>query len=148
MHDVWHLVAGYETTSSNEIAISAFQLAQFGHNYSSMFLAAGMAMSITREPRGFCIIMQIVSEAWRHGRETPVMMDIVWENEWENSLDQIRKSHGISTYRSIFPVDLLESIEVAPIWKKLHLAYRLVKYHIQLRLNVRQTITSAPPSPA
>ena len=47
MHDVWHLVAGYTTHSSNEIAISAFQLAQFGHNYSGMFLGFGMALSAT-----------------------------------------------------------------------------------------------------
>jgi ubiquinone biosynthesis protein Coq4 len=53
MHDVWHLVAGYETTSSNEIAISAFQLAQFGHNYSSVFLAAVMSISTFKEPRGY-----------------------------------------------------------------------------------------------
>src|SRR5665213_1402879 len=37
-HDVWHLVAGYETTGLHEVAISAFQMAQFGHQYSSMFL--------------------------------------------------------------------------------------------------------------
>jgi ubiquinone biosynthesis protein Coq4 len=65
MHDVWHLVAGYETTSSNEIAISAFQLAQFNHNYSSMFLAAVMAISTFKEPRGFTILMQIVTDAER-----------------------------------------------------------------------------------
>jgi ubiquinone biosynthesis protein Coq4 len=63
MHDVWHLVAGYTTHSSNEIAISAFQLAQFGHNYSAMFLAAALAMATTAEPQGFTILMQIITEA-------------------------------------------------------------------------------------
>ncbi|MFT4615154.1 MAG: hypothetical protein ACI9NT_002306, partial [Bacteroidia bacterium] len=68
MHDVWHLVAGYTTHSSNEIAISGFQLAQFGHHYSAQFLATGMAMSTLNEPRGFTILMQIVAESWQHGR--------------------------------------------------------------------------------
>lgn len=138
MHDVWHLVAGYETTSSNEIAISAFQLAQFGHNYSAMFLAVGMAMSVTKEPRGFAIILQIIAEAWQHGREAPVMMDIVWENEWNNSLEEIRASHGINTYKSIFPVDLLESIDSAPLLKKALLVFQLIKYHILLRRTARR----------
>ncbi|MFT4520075.1 MAG: ubiquinone biosynthesis protein Coq4 [Halioglobus sp.] len=133
MHDVWHLVAGYETTSSNEIAISAFQLAQFGHNYSAMFLAVGMAMSITQEPRGFSIIMQIVAEAWQHGRETPFMMNIEWEKEWNNSLKDIRATHGIRTYKSVFPTDMLETVESAPVWKKLTLSYPLLKYHFLLR---------------
>lgn len=135
MHDVWHLVAGYETTSSNEIAISAFQLAQFGHNYSSMFLAAVMAISTFKEPKGFTILMQILAEAWQHGRETPVMMDIEWEKEWDRSLEDIRARHQITTYDSIFPADLLESIETASLWRKLRLGYQLVRYNLRLRQN-------------
>jgi ubiquinone biosynthesis protein Coq4 len=133
MHDVWHLVAGYETTSSNEIAISSFQLAQFGHNYSAMFLAAGMTMSITQEPRGFSIVMQIIAEAWQHGRETPFMMNIEWEEEWQNSIADIRTTYGIRPYKSIFPTDLLESIESASLWKKLMLFSQLIKYQFTLR---------------
>ena len=138
MHDVWHLVAGYETTSSNEIAISAFQLAQFGHNYSSVFLAAVMAISTFKEPRGFNILMQIFWEAWQHGRQTPVMMDIEWEKEWNNSLTSIRSAHNIPTYQSIFPADLLESIDSASLWKKLQLGVQLTRYNLRLRLNNRQ----------
>ena len=142
MHDVWHLVAGYETTSSNEIAISAFQLAQFGHNYSSMFLAAVMAISTLKEPRGFTILMQIITEAWQHGRETPVMMDIEWEKEWNNSLEDIRATHNIPTYNSIFPADLLESIESASLLKKVHLGYQITRYNRNLRHNRAQPVMS------
>lgn len=133
MHDVWHLVAGYETTSSNEIAISAFQLAQFGHNYSSMFLAAVMAISTFKEPRGFTILMQIITEAWQHGQNTPVMMDIEWEQEWNNSLEDIRAAHNIPTYQSVFPADLLESVENASLFKKVKIGWQLVRYNRQLR---------------
>jgi len=133
MHDVWHLVAGYTTHSSNEIAISAFQLAQFGHNYSAMFLAAVSAMSTVNEPRGFTILMQIIMEAWEHGRATPAMMSIDWEDEWNSSLESIRSRHRISTYRSVFPADLLESIENPSLWKKLTMAFQLLKYNLQLR---------------
>lgn len=138
MHDVWHLVAGYETTSSNEIAISAFQLAQFGHNYSSMFLAAVMAISTFKEPRGFTILMQIICEAWQHGRQSPAMMNIEWEKEWNNSLESIRSAHKIPTYKSIFPADLLESIETASLWKKLQLGVQLTRYNLRLRQGSRQ----------
>lgn len=133
MHDVWHLVAGYETTSSNEIAISAFQLAQFGHNYSSMFLAAVMTISTIKEPMGFTILMQIITEAWQHGRETPVMMDIEWEQEWNNSLDNIRASHKIPLYQSVFPADLLESIENASLLKKVQLGYQITRFNRKLK---------------
>ena len=109
MHDVWHLVAGYETTASHEIAISAFQLAQFGHNYSAMFLATITTISCTLQRAGFGILMQLVAEGWRHGRETPAMMDIYWEAEWNRPIEEIRKAYGIPVYQSVLPANLFES---------------------------------------
>ena len=35
LHDVWHLFAGFGFTAQGEVAISGFQLAQFGQNYST-----------------------------------------------------------------------------------------------------------------
>ena len=98
-----------------------------------MFLAAGMAMSTTKEPRGFTVIMQIITEAWQHGRATPWMMNIAWEEEWNNSLEGIRLKHGIPVHQSVFPPDLLESVESSPFWKKLVLGYQLLRYNLKLR---------------
>ncbi len=136
MHEVWHLVAGYETTSSGEIAISAFQLAQFGHNYSSMFLAGVMAISTFKEPRGFNILMQIINEGWVHGRESPALMDIEFEQEWEASLEDIRRKYDIPVLQSVFPPDLLEAVEEAPFWRKLKLGLHLLRFMRQLRQSV------------
>ena len=133
MHEVWHLVAGYETTSAGEIAISGFQLAQFGHNYSSMFLAAVMTISTFKEPRGFNILMQIIFEGWQHGRQTPYMMDIDWEREWDSSLQDIRTRYGIETYRSVFPQDVLETVAEAPVWRRAAMLFRLLRFNMKLR---------------
>ena len=111
MHDVWHLVAGYETTASHEIAISAFQLAQFGHNYSAMFLATVATIAHVMQPAGFPILMQLIAEAWQHGRRSPAFMDIEWEDEWNDSIETIRARHGITVYRSALPADFLESLQ-------------------------------------
>ena len=113
MHDVWHLVAGYQTTASHEIAISAFQLAQFGHNYSAMFLATITTISCTLQPAGFGILMQLVAEGWRHGRQTPPMMDIHWEAQWNRPIEEIREAHGIPVYQSVLPANLFESANTA-----------------------------------
>ena len=108
MHDVWHLVAGYETTATHEIAISAFQLAQFGHNYSAMFLATVTTIAHAMQPAGFPILMQLIAEAWQHGCRSPAFMDIEWEEEWNDCIETIRARHGIAVYRSALPADLLE----------------------------------------
>lgn len=133
MHEVWHLVAGYETTGTGEISISAFQLAQFGHNYSSMFLVAVMAIADFKEPRTFNVLMQIINEGWRHGRETPAMMDIEWEREWRTPLPRVREKYGIPTYQSIFPADLMETAAEGGRLRKLSLALKVLRYSLRLR---------------
>lgn len=135
MHEVWHLVAGYRTTAFGEIAISAYQLAQFGHAYSSMFLAAAMAIGTFNEPRGFNVLMQIITEGWQHGRESPVMMDIDWEQEWDSSLDVIRTRYSIPLWQSVFPQDFLETLEGGPLWRRLYHMFQLLRFNLRLRQN-------------
>ncbi len=108
MHDIWHLMAGYETTALHEVAISSFQLAQFGHNYSAMFLAASLTISANRSPEGFGLLMHVVSEAWQHGRRTPNLMDIEWEECWNRPTEELRRHYGIEAFGSDFPADTIE----------------------------------------
>jgi ubiquinone biosynthesis protein Coq4 len=133
MHEVWHLVAGYRTTGTGEIALSGFQLAQFGHSYSSMFLAAVMAISSLKEPRSFTVLMQVILEGWRHGRDTPAMMAIPWEDEWEASLEDIRRRYRIKTYASVFPPDLMETAAGGNLWRRAALTLSVLRYALRLR---------------
>jgi hypothetical protein len=52
-------------------AICSFQLAQFGHNYSAMFLATVATMSQSSSPEAFNLMMRIFSESWLHGSKAP-----------------------------------------------------------------------------
>ena len=110
MHDVWHLVAGYRTTSLHEMAISSFQLAQFGHHYSAMFLATVLCMSCLKQPAGFPLLMQNFAEGWRHGCHAPKFMEIEWEGEWHLDIASVRQKYGIEPFAGSFPPDLLENL--------------------------------------
>lgn len=134
MHDVWHLAAGYTTNAIHEVAISAFQLAQFGHNYSAMFLAVATQISHQRNPEGFGILLQIIAEAWQHGRATPSLMAIEWEQEFPKAINDIRASHNITAFNSKVPADLLETLTEGTLWRKLGLTFQL----IQLNRNIRR----------
>jgi len=133
MHDVWHLAAGYSTSGSHEIAISAFQLAQFGHNYSAMFLAVVLMKSHEGMPRAFPLLLQLILEAWRHGREVPALMAIEWEAEWQHSIADIRKRYGIKPYRSALPANMLEVFGGGSWWHRLSLGWQLLRLLKQLK---------------
>lgn len=109
MHDIWHIVAGYDTTVLHEVGISAFQLAQFGHAYSAMFLATTAAVAtLVAPPPAYPILMQTMMEAWVHGRNQPSFMGIAWESEWNEPIAAIRTRHNITPFAGTWPANLVE----------------------------------------
>lgn len=109
-HDLWHIVAGYRTTALHEVAISAFQLAQFGHTYSAMFLAVAATSAAIRDPSLFAMVMDTILTAWTHGRRTPPMLLIPWEQVWDSPTDAIRSRYGVAPYASPYPADIFERL--------------------------------------
>ncbi len=112
-HDLWHIVGGYHTTALHEVGISAFQLSQFGHNYSAQFLAFIIAKAAIRRPEGLALLMEITMGAWRHGRRTPPLLGVRWQEIWDEPIDRVRERLGVAAYVSPVPPDLIEQLERA-----------------------------------
>jgi len=102
-HEIWHLVAGYSTSPGHEVAISGFQLGQFGHPYSRDFLAAAMALTTFTSPVTACFFLQLALEGWRHGRQSPPLTLVDWHRSLDDSLPAIRAREGIAPYQSLIP---------------------------------------------
>lgn len=111
-HDLWHIVGGYQTTALHEVAISGFQLAQFGHHYSGMFLAMVMTRLAFERPEGGPILLETILKAWVHGRVTPPLLPVKWEKIWDLPLSQVRAKLGVTPYASPFPADLFEQLNI------------------------------------
>lgn len=102
-HEIWHLVGGYSTSPGHEVAISGFQLAQFGHPYSRDFLAAIVALTAFTAPVTACFVLQLTFEGWRHGRRTPPLTLVDWHRSLGDSVETIRAREGITPYASLLP---------------------------------------------
>jgi len=111
-HDLWHIVAGYDTTALHEVGISAFQLAQFGHGYSAIFLAVVAARSV-EDPTTFAVLLDVVFDAWRHGRQTPPLIAIPWAEVWSQTTEAVRARFRIAPFASPYPADLFEQPRAA-----------------------------------
>jgi len=112
-HDLWHIVGGYCTTALHEVGISAFQLSQFGHNYSAQFLAFIIAKAAIRRPEGLILLLEITLGAWRHGRGMPPLLGVDWPGVWTEPTDTVRQRLGVAPYVSPVPPDLVEQLERA-----------------------------------
>lgn len=99
-HDVFHIVADYPITPFGEVAISGFQLAQMGQNYSAAFFAVTSRITLFRNPAAFSIFIQLALEGWRHGRETPNLLSVDWHRHWNKPVSQVRAELEISPFRT------------------------------------------------
>ncbi len=113
LHDLWHIVGGYHLTGLHEIAISGFQLAQFGHGYSAMFLAMVVGSTALKANVYVPVMLETILSAWVHGRQTPALLGVVWEDIWAKPTDDIRLELGVKAYDSPFPPNLFEQAAAA-----------------------------------
>ena len=109
-HDLWHLAAGYRTTGLHEVAISGFQLGQFGHQYSAMFLAMVLSRTSFDRPEAATLLLDTILSAWVHGRESPPLLGVAWETIWDQPMESVRAQLGLKPYESPWPADLFEQL--------------------------------------
>jgi len=114
-HDIWHLVADHKTSGLHEVSVSGFQMAQFGHQYSSMFLGMVLAKVAFTQPEAFAFTLDTVLTGYRHGRETPPLLGVEWEALWDRPIPEIRDVLGVTPYDSPYPAWILEDLKGEPV---------------------------------
>ncbi len=90
LEGVWRTVAGYDTTDSHLLAFSAFQLAQCGHLFAASALALFASLAQFVVPNSLPVLLLLISEGWRHGKETPSLLPITWRPHWGEPIEPIR----------------------------------------------------------
>lgn len=100
LHDILHLVAGYGFTGAGETAISGFQLAQFGQNYSARYLATVVAIMAFHLPPLAELLLGASLDGWRHGRATPPLLAIPWHERLATPIEALRSELAIAPFAS------------------------------------------------
>lgn len=95
LHDIWHLVGGYGFTGAGEVAISGFQMAQFGQNYSTRFLATVATKFSNHTPAVLDMFLAVTFDGWRHGRATKELIAVPWHKRIADPISKIRSDIGI-----------------------------------------------------
>lgn len=114
-HDIWHMVADHKTSGMHEVSISGFQLAQFGHQYSAMFLGMVLTKVAFTTPEAVEFSVDTILTGYRHGRETPPLMGVGWESVWDRPIPEIRTTLGVVPYESPYPAWILEELRGVPV---------------------------------
>jgi ubiquinone biosynthesis protein Coq4 len=95
VHDILHVLTGYDASGAGEIALQAFSLAQLQFPYFGMWMATVTAQMTFNNPRTIVGLMDAITDGWQFGRSTVHLMAQPWEEMFAEALDDVRARYGI-----------------------------------------------------
>ncbi len=95
IHDLLHVLTGYEATPDGEIALQAFCLAQLRFPYFGMWMSVVTTRMTFLDPDMILPSMDAISEGWQYGRRTENLQFDQWETMFERPLAQVRREYNI-----------------------------------------------------
>ena len=94
VHDVWHVLTGYETDALGEACVVAFSYAQT-RSLGFALIAAGAGLEFGRTPNGG-VYAKAIWQAFRHGRRAAWLPALDYQALFSEPLDDARARLGIS----------------------------------------------------
>ncbi len=95
IHDLLHIVTGFDTTPLGEIALQAFCLAQVRFLYFATWMSVTTTRAAFLHPDGITPLMDAISEGWRLGRALPQLQTVRWEDVLDRPLVELRAQFDI-----------------------------------------------------
>lgn len=97
-HDIYHVVAGFDTDGIGEIGLQAFFLAQNPIPISVMLVSFGMVMISLYQPTKLQDLMNNIARGYRLGSHTPgKFIAQKWDKMWDVQVDEIRARLGLNS---------------------------------------------------
>lgn len=102
-HDIYHVVAGFDTDGIGEIGLQAFVLAQTPIPISVMLVSFGMVMMSLYQPAKFQDLMAEIARGYSLGLHTPgKLIAQKWDQFWDVQVSEIREQLGVKkSYRNL-----------------------------------------------
>jgi ubiquinone biosynthesis protein COQ4 len=95
-HDVWHVVAGFDTDVAGELGLQAFYSAQVDGGLPRWLVAGGLLQSVLKEPNDWNRRLEAVADGWNKGKKARPFFGTRWDEKWHVPLADVRAELGVS----------------------------------------------------
>lgn len=95
IHDMGHLLTGFDTTLFGEISIKGFEVAQYSSPSSAATSAAGLFSLVCLMPDKTQQVFAAFIKGYNVGLQFPLLMAIKWEEEWQTPIEEVRRKYKI-----------------------------------------------------
>jgi ubiquinone biosynthesis protein Coq4 len=99
LHDILHVLTGYEATGEGEIALQAFCLAQFRFPYFAMWMSVITTRVAMIEPELIDTMMTAITDGWSYGKRARNIQFEKWETRLGEPLADLRREFGLDCDR-------------------------------------------------
>lgn len=90
VHDIGHLLTGFDTSLNGEISLKGFELSQYMSPSTAATTAAGLVSLSILMPEQIESHFESFMKGYRLGKEFPLLMGIRWDTEWETDYASLR----------------------------------------------------------
>lgn len=95
LHDLFHVLTGYDTTPLGEVKVVSFTVAQAPAPYPAMIIASRPLQMVLYQPELLPFVMDAITEGWTRGRTAKPLLPVHWENHWDESLDELQALYNL-----------------------------------------------------
>ncbi|HIF98798.1 MAG TPA: hypothetical protein EYQ54_17570, partial [Myxococcales bacterium] len=96
LHDLFHVLTGYDTTPLGEVRVVSFTVAQIPAPYPAMIIATRPLQMVLYKPELLPIVMDAVTEGWALGRRAKPLIGVHWEEYWDHPLSDLRQAYDLA----------------------------------------------------
>ncbi|MEL6535742.1 MAG: Coq4 family protein [Bacteroidota bacterium] len=101
IHDILHVVLGYDTSLEGEAQLNAFLSGQSAYPIPVIISAGVLLLSVRRQPDRVDHIYELIMRAYLRGKEAQAVLGVRWEDHWATPLaelrDQLQLTRGLVT---------------------------------------------------
>ena len=116
VHDLWHVLSGYNRDPMGELGVLAFSLGQFRSNGFAFILGNILWRSSVdhwrAERRPVSPLFHYLLRAYRAGRRAERLIPLILEERFPQPLDQVRRDLGIDPLTTPFTAEGMRPIGV------------------------------------
>ncbi len=96
LHDLFHVLTGYDTTPLGEVRVVSFTVAQTPAPYPAMIIATRPLQMVLYKPELLPVVMDAITEGWALGRRAKPLIAVHWEEYWERPLSDLRQAYDLA----------------------------------------------------
>lgn len=96
LHDMFHVLTGYDTTPLGEVRVVSFTVAQIPAPYPALIIASRPLQAALYKPQLLPVIMDAITEGWQRGRSAKPLLAVRWEEYWDRPLEELRQEYDLA----------------------------------------------------